>query len=337
MNDILLDALHCRNAKRVPVWLMRQAGRYMPQYRALRAKHSFLELCHNPELIAEVTMQPINAFGMDAAIIFSDILVIPEAMGIGLRFDDGVGPIIERPIESAADLDKLFLVNIRESLHYVEQGIKLVQPELKVPLIGFCGAPFTLASYMIEGKSSRDFHKTKKWMLSDPESFHRLLSLLADYAIEYLNMQIDAGVQAVQIFDSWANALAYNQFQEFSLAYMQKIIQKIKPRVPLIVFCKGASTFASNIAKINPSCISMDLNANIANLRPLIPSSIAIQGNLDPDYLYAPIPVLQKEVTRILDAMHGDHGYIFNLAHGVTPGVPVDAVRALVDCVKGYK
>ncbi|HEV8051259.1 MAG TPA: uroporphyrinogen decarboxylase family protein, partial [Parachlamydiaceae bacterium] len=208
-NRLLIEALHCRNKERAPVWLMRQAGRYMPEYRSLRSKHSFLEMCHNPQLIAEITQQPLRAFGMDAGIIFSDILVIPEALGVGLRFEDGAGPIIERPISSATDVANLPRVDMREALDYVVQGIKLVRPSLNVPLIGFCGAPFTLASYMIEGKTSRDMRKTKQWMLRDPVSFHALLDRLADEAIAYLEMQVEAGVEAVQIFDSWAGVLGH--------------------------------------------------------------------------------------------------------------------------------
>ncbi len=336
MNRLLIDALHCRNLGRAPVWLMRQAGRYMPEYRALRKKHSFLEMCHNPELIAEVTKLPITAFGMDAAILFSDILVIPEAFGIGLHFEDGAGPIIDRPLNSPADIQALPKVDMRHSLNYVTEGIRLLIPELKVPLLGFCGAPFTLASYMIEGKSNHNLHKTKQWMLRDPESFHQLLTLLSDHAITYLTMQIEAGVQAVQVFDSWANVLTHHQFREFSLAYMQKIVEKIKPKVPVILFCRGSSTFAPEMVKATPSCISVDWNVDIGSLRSVVPSSIAIQGNLDPDFLYAPIPVLKKEVTRLLNAMNGDPGYIFNLGHGITPETPTEAVQALVNCVKEH-
>lgn len=337
MNTLLLDALQCRNTSRAPIWLMRQAGRYMPEYRALREKHSFLEMCHNPELVAKVTMLPISAFGMDAAILFSDILVIPEALNVGLRFDEGKGPIIDRPLSTAIDVDKLPNVDMREALDYVCKGIRLLTPGLKVPLIGFCGAPFTLASYMIEGKTNREMRKTKQWLLSDPDSFHRLLEKLANHAITYLEMQIEAGVQAVQIFDSWAGVLGHSQFQEFSLAYMDKIVKKIKPQVPIILFCRGSSTFAPDIAKIGPSAISIDWNANMGALRPLIPPNIALQGNLDPDLLYAPLPILRKEVIKLLEAMHGDPGYIFNLGHGITPDVPVDNVRALVEYVQCHR
>lgn len=334
MTNLLLDALHCRNQGRAPVWLMRQAGRYMSEYRALRTKHSFLEMCHNPELIAEVTQLPIHAFGMDAAILFSDILVIPEALHVGLRFDDGIGPVIERPLNESADVDALPMIDMRDALEYVAKGIQLLRPQLKVPLIGFCGAPFTVASYMIEGKSSRDLRKTKQWMLRDPVSFHKLLDRLADHSIDYLEMQIEAGVQAVQIFDSWAGVLGHVQFREFSLAYLEKIVRRIKPKVPVILFCRGSSVFAPQLAEIAPSAISLDWNCDLAEMRRRIPSSIAFQGNLDPDILYAPLPLLRKEVTHLLKIMHGDPGYIFNLGHGVTPEVPVDAVKVLVECVK---
>lgn len=336
-NRLLINALHCRNQARAPVWLMRQAGRYMPEYRALRSKYTFLEMCHTPELIAEITQQPLKAFGMDAAILFSDILMIPEALGVGLRFDDGIGPIIERPLETAVDVENLPQVDLRTKLESVIQGIKFLLPSLNVPLIGFCGAPFTLASYMIEGKTSRDMRKTKQWMLRDPTSFHALLDRLADEAIAYLNMQVEAGVEAIQIFDSWAGILGHAQFCEFSLAYLKKITEKLKPKVPVILFCRGASVFASELVKANPSAISIDWNARLSSLRPLIPSSIAIQGNLDPDMLYAPLPRLKNEVTALLHSMKGDPGYIFNLGHGITPEVPIEAVRELVECVKGYR
>ena len=335
-SSLLLDALKGQNSGRPPIWLMRQAGRYMPEYRALRAKHSFLEMCHNPELVAEVTMQPLRAFGMDAAIIFSDILVVPEALGVGLHFDDGVGPIIDRPLNSPADVEVLPSIDVRESLNYVAEGINLLRPMLDVPLIGFCGAPFTVASYMIEGKTSRDLRKTKKWMLRDPDSFHALLNKLMEDSIAYLEMQVDAGVDAIQIFDSWAGFLGHAQFLEFSLAYLEKIVARIKPKVPVILFCRGASVFAPDMVLAKPSAISVDWNANLPMLRRSVPRSVALQGNLDPDILYASHATIRKETLALLHGMHGDPGYIFNLGHGITPEVPVDAVKVLVDCVQGY-
>ncbi len=332
-NNLLLDALHCKNEGPVPVWLMRQAGRWLPEYRALRTKYTFLEMCHQPELIAQVTQLPIHDFGMDAAILFSDILVIPEALGLGLRFEENVGPIFEHPLSTAADVDNLPKANMREKLQYVTDGIRLLKPELKVPLIGFCGAPFTMASYMIEGKSGPDLHKTKRWMLRDPSSFHRLLQRLADCAIEYLEMQIEAGVQAVQIFDTWAGRLAYEQFREFSLFYFDKILRHVKSKVPVILYSKGTAAYLPDIAKINPNALSLDWNAHLTTVRRMLPPTIAIQGNLDPDILYAPLNVVRKETYRILEEMDGHPGFIFNLGHGLAPDTPIDAVRALVDCV----
>jgi uroporphyrinogen decarboxylase len=334
MNTLFLDALEGKNLKRPPLWLMRQAGRYLPEYRAMRQKHSFLEMCHNPELIAEVTSMPLRRYDFDAAIIFSDILTIPEALGVGLRFDEGVGPIIERPLRNATDVQNLPDVDMRDQLDYVARGIKLLRPTLKVPLLGFCGAPFTLASYMIEGGSSRDLHLTKRWMLQDPASFHKLLDKLTHDVISSLTMQIEAGVDAVQLFDSWANVLGPQHFQEFSLKYIDKIIQAIKPKSPIIVFCKGSSVFAPMLATCNPSAISVDWNTDMLSARKSVPSTIALQGNLDPDCLFAPIPTLKKEVKSLLNKMKGDKGYIFNLGHGILPETPLDAVQALVDCIR---
>lgn len=336
VQDRLLKALRCCNKGRPPVWLMRQAGRYMPEYRAIRAKHSFLEMCHNPELIVEVTKLPIDAFGMDAAILFSDILVIPEALQVGLRFEDGIGPLIERPLVHPQDVDALPTVDMADALGYVGEGIRLLRRELEVPLIGFCGAPFTLASYMIEGKSNRDLRKTKQWMLREPASFHKLLDRLADDAIHYLQMQIDAGVQVIQIFDSWAGVLAHAQFREFSLAYLEKIIRQLPAEFPVVLFCRGSSVFAPELAQIRPTAIGLDWNCDLAQMRRLIPNTIALQGNLDPDILCAPLAVVKRETLRLLNAMRGEQGYVMNLGHGVTPEVSPDAVRMLVDCVKSF-
>ncbi|MBA2727655.1 MAG: uroporphyrinogen decarboxylase, partial [Parachlamydiaceae bacterium] len=233
MTQLLLEALKCQNRSRPPVWLMRQAGRYMPEYRALRSKYSFLDMVHHPELAAKVTCLPIDLLGVDAAILFCDILVIAEAFGLSLHFDDGVGPIIDNPLQNAADIDALPTPCAAEAFHYVAETIKLLRKDLKVPLIGFSGAPFTLASYMIEGRSSRDLRKTKQWMLKDPNSFHRLLNRIAVLVIDYLNVQIEAGAQVLQIFDSWAHTLSYHQFTEFSLPYFKKIIQGLPKNFPV--------------------------------------------------------------------------------------------------------
>lgn len=334
MDERFLQAIRCSNQSRPPVWLMRQAGRHMAAYRNLRQKYSFLQLCHNPELIAKTTLLPIQAYEVDAAILFSDILVVAEAMGVGLHFEDQTGPLIERPIISRKDIDSLPEPDT-EKLQYVAQGIKLLKTQLKIPLIGFCGAPFTIASYMIEGKTSRDHKKTKKWMQADPEGFHALLKKITDWSVAYLNLQIDAGVDALQIFDSWANTLSHYSFREFSLAYMKKIVETIgKDQVPMILFCRGSSVFAPQLAEIFPAAIGLDWNCQMSSMRNIIPNSIALQGNLDPDTLYAPIPKLKLEVERLLDEMSGDPGFIFNLGHGIAPDVTEEAVRTLVECVK---
>lgn len=333
--QLLTQALRCKNKGRPPVWLMRQAGRYMPEYRALRAKHSFLEMCHQPELIAEVTQLPIHAFGMDAAILFSDILVVAEALGLKFHFEEGVGPVIEPHLRSSADVDFLCPLNVSEVLSYVPEGIRMVLPQLRVPLIGFCGAPFTVASYLIEGRASRDLKKTKQWMLRDPEGFHRLLKLLTKISVEYLKLQINAGVQAVQVFESWAHVLAAAQFKEFSLTYLDMIVRELHSTdVPVILFCRGASSFAPQVAKLNPAAISLDWSSDLESVRAQVGPEIALQGNLDPDILYAEIPTIRHEVKRLLHAMKNDRGYIFNLGHGIHPDTPLDAVKALVECIQ---
>ena len=335
MRKLLIDALQGRNTERPPVWLMRQAGRYMPQYRKIRSMHSFLEMCHTPELAAAVTMLPLNVFDMDAAILFSDILVTLEPLGVGLRFEEGVGPIIERPLTSSIQVDELPTPDIENCLGYVAEAIKLLKKTLKVPLLGFCGAPFTLASYLIEGQSSRDLKKTKQWLFRDPKSFHRLLKRLADDAISYIELQAKAGVHAIQIFDSWAHVLAHNQFREFSLAYLEYIVKGVKNlSVPVILFCRGSSVFAPQLAELLPSGISLDWNSDMAKIRSQIPLKIALQGNLDPDILYAPLGMIQKEVKKMLKSMKGDPGYIFNLGHGISPDISIDAVKMLVETVQ---
>jgi len=334
MSDLFLNALNCKNESRPPVWLMRQAGRYMPEYRFLRKKYSFLEMCHNPELIAEVTKLPINAFGMDAAILFSDILVIPEAYNLGLSFEENKGPIIHNPIHTKDDIDALKMPNVKESLKYVSDGIKGLLPDLKVPLIGFSGAPFTVASYMIEGGSSRDLKKTKQFMIRDPLSFNELLSKITSSTIDYLNLQIDAGVQALQIFDSWAGHLSHDHFMEFSYGYLKKILKGIKRDVPVILFCRGSSLFAPKLAELKPAGISIDWQADLSLLRKNIPQHVALQGNLDPDILYGSKSVIEQEVRKILKSMKGEPGFIFNLGHGMQPDMSPDSVKILVETIK---
>ncbi len=334
-NNKLLLALQGENTGRPPVWLMRQAGRYMPEYRAIRARHSFLDMCHQPELIVEVTQLPIRAFGMDAAILFSDILVLPEVFDIGLSFDEGVGPVINKPLRTEKDIDHLPRVDIQDRLSYVASGIKMLQTQLEVPLIGFCGAPFTIASYMIEGGVSRDLIKTKQWMLTHPDSFHKLLGKIAESTRDYIELQIQAGVDAIQIFDSWANYLSWGQFIEFSYEYIKDLIEGLKKHsIPTIVYCRGSSVFASKLVEAAPRAISLDWNCDLASMRKVIPFHIALQGNLDPDILYAPRHKIEQEVAQLLNQMHGDPAFIFNLGHGIKPNTPYDGVKALVETVK---
>jgi len=319
-----LDALAGRNKGRPPVWLMRQAGRYLPEYRALRARHSFLEMVHNPELIAEVTLLPFQRFAYDAAILFSDILVIPEAMDLGLRFEEGEGPIFARPVTPETPLTRS-----EGKLDYVSQGIRLLKPQLKVPLIGFAGAPFTVASYMIEGKSSRDFKKTKTWMVRDPASFHRLLDHLAEETIAYLNLQIDAGVDALQLFDSWAQHLDAYHMRHFAMPPIQKIIKGLKKPLPLILFSKNSSLFAEELAALQPAALGIDWNGDMAHIRKRVPH-LALQGNLDPTLLYGNP---RSHVERLLLSMQNDPAYIFNLGHGIHPDTPLENVQILMDTI----
>lgn len=335
MQDLFLKALRCENTERPPIWVMRQAGRYMAAYRALRQRYSFMEMCCQPELISEVTWLPIKTFGFDAAILFSDILILAPALKLGLQFEEGVGPLIGKPIQSRQDILDLPRADDLSGLSFVAEGIRQLKATLPVPLIGFCGAPFTVASYFIEGKTSRDFKQTKKWLYSDPSGFHLLLSRLAEWSIAYLNLQIDAGVDAIQIFDSWAHVLAPAQFREYSLFYLSQVMHGLKKTdIPIILFCRGSAAFATQLAQIHPHAISLDWNCDIGQMRRSIPYPIALQGNLDPDVLYAPAPILKKEVHSLLKSMEGDKGFIFNLGHGISPDVSESAVRLMVECIK---
>lgn len=336
-NSLLLDALACKNDGRAPIWIMRQAGRYLPEYRAIRQHHSFMTMCRTPELAAEITLQPIRRFGFDAAIVFSDILVLADPLGLQLHFEEGVGPVIDNPIATPRQIPTTLHAPVSESLRYVGQAIELLKKELTVPLIGFAGAPFTVASYFIEGGSSKRMHRTKTWLFHDPHSFHKLLGLIADLTVDYLNLQIEAGVDAIQLFDSWANVLGYRQFREFSLPYLSSIINRLSRKdIPVILYCRGSSVFLRDLAEISPNGIGLDWNINLPYARSVVPSTIALQGNLDPDVLYAPLTVIENEVEKMLDSMKNDKGYIFNLGHGILPDIPLDAVKKVVETVKEF-
>lgn len=325
MNTLLLDALQCNNKSRPPVWLMRQAGRYMPEYRALRAQHSLSHLFHTPELAAQVTLQPVELLGVDAAIVFSDILVIAEVFGQEVVFPEGKAPQVLPKLTPASSLSTL---PVQEILHYVKTTIELLKPNLKVPLIGFCGGPFTLATYMTQSAT--------EWLSQDPKSFHLLLDTITQVLIDYLKMQIHAGVDVVQIFDSWASLLTPSQFQEFSQAYLGKIVAGLKETgVPVILFCRGSSLYPQELSSLAPAAISFDSAQEIAKLRAFVPRHIAVQGNLDPEWLQvASISEVIAKTQTLLNSMRGDPGFIANLGHGVLPKTPVDNVRAFIDTIK---
>ena len=312
MPDLFLRALRSEEVERPPVWLMRQAGRYMPQYRALREKHTLWKLFHDPALAAEVTMQPIDVLGVDAAIVFSDILVIAEALGLSIAFPEGQGPRVEPAIHTPFQVDALELRPVREALWYVFETIERVKQRLKVPLIGFSGAPFTVASYLVDSTSKNAFERSKKWMQEDPTSFHLLLGKLTAVTIAYLKEQVRAGADVIQVFDSWANVLDDVQFQAFSLPYLQQIVTAVQELgVPVIVFCRDSSLRAHSLSQIKPSAISFDWHLPMKELRAQVPEGIAIQGNFPPEFLKLPQEQIQKGVKDLLTSMQGEKGWIW--------------------------
>jgi uroporphyrinogen decarboxylase len=335
-NDRLLRACRREPADCTPVWLMRQAGRYMIEYRRLREKYSILEIIKTPELALEVTMQPINAFDLDAAIIFADILPPLEAMGMSLDFIRGEGPVIHNPLRIAADVAALTVPDPREGLRFTLDAIGLAQQELdgRIPLIGFSGAPFTLASYAIEGGATRNFLLTKSMMYNQPEVWHELMDKLADMVGEYLKAQAEAGAQVVQIFDSWAGALSPIDYRRYVLPYSHRAIRTAQSGgVPVINFSTGTSGMLELLKEAGGDVISIDWRVNLADAWRRLGDGVAIQGNLDPVALFAPLPELEQQVADILNQANGRPGHIFNLGHGLLPGTPVEHVAALVDMV----
>jgi len=346
-NDRFLRALLRQPVDSTPVWMMRQAGRYLPEYRATRARAGdFLALCKNTELACEVTLQPLARYPMDAAILFSDILTIPDAMGLGLYFETGEGPMFQRPINTVSDIEKLPTEVIGE-LQYVMDAVQLIRRELagSVPLIGFSGSPWTLATYMIEGRSTREFKKIKTWLYTQPAALHQLLAKLSDVVTAYLNAQIDAGAQAVQLFDTWGGVLSDAAYREFSLVYLSRIISGLHrdgvdgQRVPVIVFTKGGAPWLEEISRCGCDAVGLDWTASLSSARQLIGDRVSLQGNMDPALLRAPVGVIEAEVQRILEqyGQHGDaSGHVFNLGHGITPDIDPDHVAGFIAAVKKH-
>jgi uroporphyrinogen decarboxylase len=332
----------CRRlpVEHTPVWFMRQAGRYMPEYRAIRQKYTLLEICARPEIATEVTLQPIRTFGMDAAILFADILLPLIPMGIDLEFAAGEGPVIHNPVRSRADVDRLRAVEPRQSLNHVLEAVRLVRRELdgKVPLIGFAGAPFTLASYIIEGGPSKNYLKTKDMMYRQRQSWDRLLQTLTDIVADYLAAQIEAGAQAVQLFDSWAGtALGPEDYREYALPFSKQIFDRVRlADVPAIHFSVGAGAYLPLIKEAGGDVIGLDWRTSFGWGWEVLDYAVAVQGNLDPAALFAPLKELERRVCAILDAAAGRPGHIFNLGHGILPETPVENVRAVVDLVQNY-
>lgn len=321
-----------------PVWFMRQAGRYMPEYRLLRQKYTLLELCYHPELAAEVTLQPVKALGVDAAILFADILLPVIPLGLGLEFAAGEGPLIRKPIRSLADVMALPPIHPETDLGYVLQAIRILRGELKdIPLIGFSGAPFTVASYMIEGGASRDFHHTKTLMHAAPESWHALMDRLSTVLSDYLLAQIGAGAQAVQLFDSWVGALSPQDYARFVLPYSRRIARAVQPTgVPLIHFGTNTATLLPLIKQAGGDVIGLDWRVPLDEGWALLGKDVAVQGNLDPALLLAPLPAIRRGVEDVLRRAAGRVGHIFNLGHGILQHTPVEHVRAVVEMVHSY-
>jgi uroporphyrinogen decarboxylase len=343
-NDRFLKALMRQPVDRTPVWMMRQAGRYLPEYRAVRAQAGdFMSLCKNTELACEVTLQPLERYEMDAAILFSDILTIPDAMGLGLYFETGEGPKFRKPVRTEADIEALEVIDTASDLSYVTDAVTMIRRELngRVPLIGFSGSPWTLATYMVEGQSSRDFARAKTMLYTQPEVMHQLLEKLSLSVIDYLNAQIRAGAQVVQIFDTWGGALSHAAYAEFSLAYMQKIVDGLISHhdgrdVPVILFTKGGGLWLEKIADTGCHALGLDWSTDIAAAKSRVGGRVALQGNMDPAVLRADPAVIESQVEAILSGFGDGPGHIFNLGHGITPDINPDHVKVFIDAVHKF-
>ena len=340
-NDLLLRALLRQPTPRTPVWMMRQAGRYLPEYRATRERAgSFLALCTTPDLACEVTLQPLARFRLDAAILFSDILTIPHAMNLGLDFESGEGPRIARPVQTAADIARLGVPDPERELRYVMDAVRLVRRELggRVPLIGFAGSPWTVATYMVEGGSSKTFGAIKGLMYGAPRDLRRLLAILADATGTYLNAQIAAGAQAVMIFDTWGGVLTPSTYREFSLEYMNRIVEGLARehdgrRVPVILFTKGGGAWLEDMVASGCDALGVDWTTDLSDARRVCGDRVALQGNLDPAVLYAQPTQIRDRVAQVLASYGAGHGHVFNLGHGIHPDVPPESALAMVEAV----
>ncbi len=340
-NDLFLRALLREPTPRTPLWMMRQAGRYLPEYRATRAQAgNFLKLCMTPDLACEVTLQPLRRYALDAAILFSDILTIPHALGLGLEFEAGEGPRIDRPVRSARDIDALKTLDPETDLRYVMDAVRLIRRELdgKVPLIGFAGSPWTVGTYVVEGSSSKNFQHIKGMLYGAPDQLHRLLSHLTQSTTAYLNAQIAAGAQAVMVFDTWGGALSPSAYREFSLRYMSEIVAGLQResdgrRVPVILFTKGGGAWLKDMADSGADALGVDWTTDLATARVTVADRVALQGNLDPSVLYAPPAAIRSEVERVLASYGHGHGHVFNLGHGIHPDIPPEHAAAMVDAV----
>lgn len=340
-NDLLLRALLREPVERTPVWMMRQAGRYLPEYRELRAKAGdFLTLCSTPDLACEITVQPIRRFPLDAAILFSDILTVPHAMGLGLYFAEGEGPRFERPVRTKRDLARLGVPDIETELGYVTEAVRRVRRELdgRVPLIGFAGSPWTVATYCVEGGGSKNQARIKGMLYGEPALLHGLLDVLTRATIDYLNAQIAAGAQAVMVFDTWGGVLSPGAYREFSLQYMTRIVQGVTRtsegrRVPLVLFTKGAGPRLTEMADTGCDALGVDWTTDLAEARRLTADRVALQGNLDPSVLYAPPEAIAREVGRVLASYGHGPGHVFNLGHGIHPDIDPGHVTAMLEAI----
>lgn len=337
----LIRALLRQPVDCTPIWIMRQAGRYLPEYRAVRAKAGdFLTLCKTPELACEVTLQPLRRFALDAAILFSDILTIPDAMGLGLYFSQGEGPCFHHPVRTAAQIKRLGVPDPEQDLGYVLETIRFIKRELndRVPLIGFAGSPWTIATYAVEGQGSKTFKHIRALLYTDPRALHQLLALLTQAITDYLNAQIAAGAQAIMIFDTWGGLLTSQHYEQFSLAYMQRILaglwrEHAGSPIPVILFTKNSGQWLEKIAASECDAVGIDWMTDIGQAKTRIGEQVALQGNLDPAVLYAAPEVIRAEVQAILNAVGKGTGHVFNLGHGIEPDVPPEHVKVLVDSV----